>query len=106
MSNPSRPGQTLVGDEHEIPMYAWSVAMGSVKKMVSTSCIPRRSISAFLARTSFVRSARQAAKAVPSCNIAHAAPKRLTTTLKSYLLNPKTFWSLPTLPFAGFLGMG
>mmetsp|Transcript_18809 Transcript_18809/g.46692 ORF Transcript_18809/g.46692 Transcript_18809/m.46692 type:complete len:266 (+) Transcript_18809:155-952(+) len=66
MSNPLRPGHTMSGEEHAMPMYACMVATGRVRKTVSTSCMPRKSISALRCRRSLVRSARQAANAVPS----------------------------------------
>ena len=90
-SNPERPRQYASGDEHAIPTYAWSVATGRIRNTVSTSCIPRRSISAFLCLRSFVRSALHAANAVPSWHIAQIAPRLRTIFLKSNFVNPKTF---------------
>ena len=90
VSNPDRPGHTSSGDEHFMPTYACSVATGSNKNTVSTSCMPRRSISAFLCLKSFTRKARHAANAVPSWHIDATAPAVLTIFLKSSFVKPNT----------------
>ena len=63
--------------------------MASDRKTVSTSRMPFRSIVAAFFLCSFVRSARSAAKAVPSCSTAQTAPVRRTNLLASRLVQPK-----------------
>ena len=69
--------------------------------------MPRRSISALRWRRSLVRSARQAANAVPSWHMAHTAPAFRTIFLKSSLVKPKTFVCFsPSLATSSLVGMG
>ena len=91
-----------------MPTYACKVAVGSNRNTASTSCMPRRSISAFLWRRSFTRSARHAANAVPSWHIAATAPAVRTIFLKSSFVNPNTRGAcFPTSSARSFaLGIG
>ena len=74
-----------------MPTYAWRVATGRMRNTVSTSCMPRRSISALRCLRSLVRRARHAANGVPSMHMDATAPALRTIRLKSILVKPNTF---------------